>query len=70
MSENIYDLCVEDFINENVMMLKNSFSEDQIKENVLRYVLAKSSPNLRIDTYAKKSMGLYAEIILEFSKYE
>ena len=70
MSKNIYDLPVEDFINQNVKMLKDSFTEDQIKENVLRYVLNKFSINLCIDAYVRNSMGLYAEIILEFSKYE
>ena len=56
---------IDKFIKQQVEMLTDGFSADQVKDNVYRFVFTEGIPNIKIDTLIKSCMELYAEIVIE-----
>lgn len=58
---------LKEFINQKVQMLKNEFSNDQIKKEVYEYCFKNYMPNIPLNTIIELSMDIYSEIILLYS---
>jgi hypothetical protein len=54
------------FKEEQVAMLKNGFSEAQIKDNVYREIFYIGIPNIRIEALIFTCMEVYSDIIIQF----
>ncbi len=54
----------EEFISEQLEMLKNEFSKSQIRDNVYRYVFDNGIPNASINALIDVCMELYSKIIV------
>ena len=54
---------MEDFINQKVKMLKEGFSESQIRGEVWSYLLKEYCNTMRLEAIIELSMEVYAEIL-------
>lgn len=60
----------EMLINQSVLMLKNGYSQSQIRDEVYRFVFMATIPNITINAAIDRCMELYGEIIRRFDKLD
>jgi hypothetical protein len=53
---------INDYVREQVSLLRNGFSKSQIMDNVYRFVFRAYVPNMEISAAIKGCMKIYAEI--------
>jgi hypothetical protein len=59
---------MEDFINQKVKMLKEGFSESQIRSEVWSYLLKEYCNTMRLEGIIELSMTVYADILKRATK--
>jgi hypothetical protein len=57
-----------DFIEKKVLMLKDNYSEEHVKQEVWDYALACFHNKVRLDSIIHIAMGLWATIMIEYLK--